>query len=347
MSAETRHEEERLIGDGQEDYGSTERGQDQSNIGDVVPWGKFFLGVFLVILAGCSFTAANVIQKIVCPSLNFWSLFLIRSLTQLAIMGTHLALTKTSILGPKASRVKIFLQGTFGGLLLLAIFVAVKHVPLGNASAIFFCTPVATFLLATFMLGEPLRCYRSLIIVFMLIGVCLITRPSWMGFPQDTDINDNVKTTTNVLGYVSAILVPILSGVVSIWTRQCRNVTASILMFWFGFGSLFWSLIGGAIFGQLGKVFALESAEIGWTFTIVALGMVGNLSYTFAVKWVSPTKANVFRSFEVILNYVLQIFLEHMIFHSTDVIGILFLLLAVLATGYESEVLARNLHHCL
>ncbi len=32
MSAETRHEEERLIGDGQEDYGSTERGQDQSNI---------------------------------------------------------------------------------------------------------------------------------------------------------------------------------------------------------------------------------------------------------------------------------------------------------------------------
>ena len=40
----------------------------------------------------------------------------------------------------------------------------------------------------------------------------------------------------------------------------------------------------GAIFGQLGKVFALESAEIGWTFTIVALGMVGNLSYTFAVK---------------------------------------------------------------
>ena len=31
----------------------------------------YFLGILLVILAGCSFTAANVIQKIICPSLSF------------------------------------------------------------------------------------------------------------------------------------------------------------------------------------------------------------------------------------------------------------------------------------
>lgn len=199
------------------------------------------LGIFLVVLAGCAFTAANVIQKHVCSSLNFWSLFLIRSLTQILIMGTVLTLTRTSFLGPREARLRIFLQGTFGGLLLLAIFVAVKHVPLGNASAIFFCTPVATFIFATVMLGEALRGYRSLIIIFMLAGVSLITRPSWMGFPQD---GKDKNESSNVLGYVSAILVPVLSALVSIWTRQCRKVTASILMFWFGMGSLFWSLIG-------------------------------------------------------------------------------------------------------
>ena len=42
---------------------------------------------FVVVLAGCSFTAANVAQKIICPSLDFWSLFLIRSLTQMIVMG--------------------------------------------------------------------------------------------------------------------------------------------------------------------------------------------------------------------------------------------------------------------
>ena len=107
----------------------------------------------MVVLAGCAFTAANVIQKITCSSLNFWSLFLIRSLIQLTLMGLinhvmikRMTATTTSPLGPIEIRVKtiimIGLQGILGGLLLLCIFVAVKNLHLGDASAIFFCAPV-------------------------------------------------------------------------------------------------------------------------------------------------------------------------------------------------------------
>ena len=35
----------------------------------------------------------------------------------------------------------IFCLGIFGGLVLLGIFITIQHVPLGNASAIFFSTP--------------------------------------------------------------------------------------------------------------------------------------------------------------------------------------------------------------
>ena len=111
------------------------------------------LGVFLVVLAGFAFTAANVIQRIICPKLNFWSLLLIRSLTQIPIMAGCTFWTQTPWLGPREIRCKIFMQGFFGGLLLLAIFLAVKHVPLGNASAIFFCTPVSTLVLYFFQPG--------------------------------------------------------------------------------------------------------------------------------------------------------------------------------------------------
>ena len=113
------------------------------------------LGVFLVVLAGFAFTAANVIQKIIV--LNFWSLFLIRSLTQIPIMAAWTFWTQTPLLGPREIRCKIFMQGSFGGLLLLAIFVAVKHVPLGNASAIFFCTPVSTLVQDLFSSGSFIR----------------------------------------------------------------------------------------------------------------------------------------------------------------------------------------------
>ena len=58
-------------------------------------------------------------------------------------------------------------------------------------------------------------------------------------------------------------------------------------------------------------------------------------------RWVSPSKGNVFRSFEVILNYVLQLVLEHTAFHFTSVFGIGFLLAAVVFIAAETEVMER------
>ena len=123
------------------DYGTIEGRSRDLRTAPAVPLYKQVFGIFLVVLAGCAFTCANVIQKHICPDLNFWSLFLIRSLTQMPVMACHLIWSKTrdkgwtdQMFGPREARCKIAMQGTFGGFLLLAIFVAVKHVPLGTWS---------------------------------------------------------------------------------------------------------------------------------------------------------------------------------------------------------------------
>ena len=65
------------------------------------------------------------------------------------------------------------------------------------------------------------------------------------------------------------------------------------------------------------------------------------ISICLFFSWVSPSKGNVFRSFEVILNYVLQLLLEHTAFHFSSVFGICFLLLAVVFIAAETEVMER------
>ena len=65
-----------------------------------------------------------------------------------------------SLLGPAGVRVRTVMQGILGGLLLLSMFNAIKHVPLGNSSAIMFCTPVFTFIFAPCMLREQCGLYR-------------------------------------------------------------------------------------------------------------------------------------------------------------------------------------------
>jgi predicted transporter len=69
-----------------------------------------------------------------------------------------------------------------------------------------------------------------------------------------------------------------------------------------------------------------------------------NLSQRFLFRWVSPSKANVFRSFEVILNFVLQLHFEHTLFYPENAVGIFFLMAAVVIMAYEKEAIAYFAH---
>ena len=81
--------------------------------------------------------------------------------TVCAFQGRRAGLGLTdSLLGPAGVRVRTVMQGILGGLLLLSMFNAIKHVPLGNSSAIMFCTPVFTFIFAPCMLREQCGLYR-------------------------------------------------------------------------------------------------------------------------------------------------------------------------------------------
>jgi drug/metabolite transporter (DMT)-like permease len=111
---------------------------------------------------------------------------------QMLITGILVKLNKESFFGPKETRIQMILQGFCGGLLILSVFVAFQHVPLGNASAIFSCTPVATFIFGKLMLKEPLKGYRLMIIAFMMFGAALMTRPSFLGFPTDSNLQSQL-----------------------------------------------------------------------------------------------------------------------------------------------------------
>jgi drug/metabolite transporter (DMT)-like permease len=137
-------------------------------------------------------------------------------------------------------------------------------------------------------------------------------------------------------------MVPVLSAIVSIITRQLKHLRAGLLVLWFGLGALAVSAGGLVVSGSFdfspyASDWQLDVSILG----VVLLGMAGNVLYTLAMRWVSPSKGNVFRSFEVILNCALQVALDHVPFYWLTGIGICLLLVAVVATGFESDVMAR------
>ncbi len=74
-----------------------------------------------------------------------------------------------------------------------------------------------------------------LISLLMLSGVVLITRPPFLF--HSTYGQHDVSQVFSPIGYVCAVLVPLLSAIISILTRQLKDIHASIVMFWFASGT--------------------------------------------------------------------------------------------------------------
>lgn len=324
-------------------------------------------GTILAVMAGLTFTSANVVQKMV-PALNFWDLLLVRAFVQCLIMFPILLWKEIPIWGPPGVRSRVVAQGFIGGILLLCIFVAIKHIPLGDASAIFFSAPFFTMIFSTFMLREHFGIYRGTVSVFLVFGIILLCRPPAIFAPNSINnstsiihFHDNITTGNHtvdpnddidgesfgMVGTCCAWAVPILSAVVSILTRQCKHVHFIVLTFWFGVGALLIAFVGFNIAIHEVDTFSLDFQLLSieeWAFTllIVFLGIIGNIIMTIALRHVSPAKAMVFRSFEVILNYVLQLTLFTSVpFHWTDPVGACLITISVIVMGFERFFLRK------
>lgn len=225
--------------------------------------------------------------------------------------------------------------------MLLSIFEAVKRLPIGDCTAIFFSTPAVTLLLSTVLLKEHCGVYRLLIGTCLVIGVVIISRPPAL-FPAPILAPDNstatnltlyvvsglnsveVKQPYDLVGLAFAVAMPFLSAWVAIITRELRAVHFSVLVFWFAIGGLLVSIIG-ILFLDSEPLF-FEWTWVTWLLSIqqvilnpftdiiltlpyiqAVLGILGSVLMTKAVCWMTPAKTMVIRSFQVIISYIIQV----------------------------------------
>lgn len=77
---------------------------------------------------------------------------------------------------PKAARL-VLLRSVVGTLFVILSFCAVERIPIGDASVLFYTAPVFTVGLAYVFLGEPCPPHGLPLIVALMAGVVLVTRP--------------------------------------------------------------------------------------------------------------------------------------------------------------------------
>ena len=288
------------------------------------------LGFAYAVLAGMCFTAANVVVKFA-GDLDAWQLLFVRCVVQVAAMLPLMGCTRSSPFGRGsagvsvvATRWKLFVLCLLGALLLLGRFLAVRRLPLGDATALFSTAPGVTLLFSALFLGDRCGVFRLTLAASLLGGVILLSQPPAL-FPEVAPAplalnGTNVETATapyDLLGAGAAVLVPLITSLTVILLRQTRQVPCSVLVFWLGLGGLALSLIGmfAINFNINSNNDDLERDLFGgwgareWVLALLValLGVAGSVLMTQALHLVSPARLMVLKSLDVLAAYLLQV----------------------------------------
>lgn len=187
----------------------------------------------------------------------------------------------------------LLLRGVLGFLSLTCFYYAVVHLPLADATVIQYTNPVFTALIAALLLKEALRRREVALTLGSLVGVVLVTRPSFLFGGEGAGLAP--------LGVAAAIAGALFSASAYVTVRRLRGEEPMVVVFWFGAVSLVlglpfllvgdprlpqgWEwllLLGVGVSTHLGQVFLTRGLMLEPAGRATA---VGYLQILFAAVW--------------------------------------------------------------
>ena len=143
---------------------------------------SLFVGVALIALAAAIDVPRDTIIKYLTSSYNvlllLWARFFFHALF-LAIIA--IVIHGEQLFRPPQPKLQI-LRGLCLASASLFFFYAVKFLPLADALALVFSSPLVLTAIAPFMLGEKVGVHRWGAVIVGFIGACIIIRPGFEGF---------------------------------------------------------------------------------------------------------------------------------------------------------------------
>lgn len=165
-------------------------------------------------------------------------------------------------------------------------YMALASLPLVDATAISYATPLFTVMLAALLLGEVVRIYRWTAVVVGLCGILIILSPhaSWASF-------DIAGSQTALLGGVFGLLAAFFSAISMIQIRhltQTENTGAIIFYF-----TMLTTIIGAA------------SIVLGWKMPsawqlmlLIGTGVIGGIAQIFVTLSLRHAEASLLAPFD-------------------------------------------------
>ena len=234
-----------------------------------------FVGIALKVISTLVFTAMATLIKLVSNRYPVGEIAFFRSFVALIPVAAWVGWREF----PRIFRTPRFgghvVRSIAGSIAMFCGFSALSYLPIADATAIGYASPLMTVIFAVVLLGERIHVYRWVAVGIGLCGV-LVILSDYVG-PDATETSH-----ASVLGATFAVAAAIAGALAATQTRSLTRIepAATIVVYFSSLTALFslgtvpfgWvvpngldllALVGAGIFGGMGQVFLTQSYRFG------------------------------------------------------------------------------------
>lgn len=192
-----------------------------------------YIGIVLAAISSLFFSLCSVIVKWM-VNVDPMELAMCRFVGVL-LPTVPVIILKDADVFPKGRRLMLVLRSFFGTTGLMLSFYAFRNMPLADASVIVFSVPVFVAVFAYIFLKEPCGLFNILTIILTLIGVILITRPTFIfGETFQNLTTQNEKYHYGAWGALAAFGATLFGANAYVLLRALKSIHFSVIMANFG-----------------------------------------------------------------------------------------------------------------
>ena len=257
------------------------------------------IGILLAAISCFFFATSALIVKI--SSLHPMELLAVRGTIQGILVSPIVVSTGNSFLGPRGTRSLLLSRAVLGAVALVMGFASIHLIPLADAATVIFTSPVFVSIFACLCLGEVCSWFDVSMIAMTLVGVLLVSKPSFSFI--------STGTWTGIVGTICGLIAAMLTALAFIVLRQLKQVHYSVVVFWF---STVLAMFGAVLTVALdGFTFPTSLASILECIGIGFCGFMGQILLTKALQSENALPIAVTRTFDIVLAFFYQITLLH------------------------------------
>jgi drug/metabolite transporter (DMT)-like permease len=301
-----------------------------------------FKGFFLVMVSGFFMSIQNYFMR-KAEFFNAIEQTSFRYLFQIMALSLIACYFQIDLCGTKEFRLKLLIRGLFGTLALIFLNISVKLISPSDTIALFFSQVIIVSILARIFFKEKINISTLLALVFMIIGILLISKPSFLMPKTDKHMNatniSNGTYPTNELtsniylfGVASALIAACFSSGSAIMQSQLAvsNVHFSVVILFASYVGFPVSLaISGILFLTKNEVknpnqlnnFSYLSYQILFAFLSALTGCIHQIALNNSYRFEDASKISIFRTLDLIFSFLMQYLLLNIHLDSLSLFG--------------------------